>query len=66
MLTARDKYVELDTGEREYYDVVADPYELRSQIADPACSAPTWIDAHQSGRCSTRRSSVRSWTCSLM
>ena len=34
--TVKDKYVELDTGEREYYDLVGDPYELVNQAANPA------------------------------
>ena len=36
MRTATDKYVELETGEREYYDLINDPYELDNLIDDPA------------------------------
>ena len=34
--TVKDKYVELDTGEKEYYDLAADPYELQNQAGNPA------------------------------
>jgi len=37
--TPRWKYVEHSTGERELYDLSADPYELTSRHADPAYSA---------------------------
>lgn len=30
------KYVELDTGEREFYNLAADPYELTNVYCDPA------------------------------
>ena len=39
VLTARWKYVELDTGERELYDRAADPYELRNRAGQPAVAA---------------------------
>lgn len=32
--TAQLKYIEYDTGERELYDLVNDPYELENQIAN--------------------------------
>lgn len=31
-----EKYIELDTGEREFYDLVADPAEMVNQAANPA------------------------------
>ena len=34
--TPTAKYVELDTGEREYYDLVADPRELQNRAGHPA------------------------------
>ncbi|MFM9106221.1 MAG: sulfatase [Chloroflexota bacterium] len=34
-------YVEYDDGEREYYDLVADPYELENQLADWEGRTPT-------------------------
>lgn len=34
--SAAAKYVELDTGERELYDLAADPYELANRAGDPA------------------------------
>ena len=39
--TAGLKYIEYDTGERELYDLVNDPYELENQIgnADPGVLA---------------------------
>jgi arylsulfatase A-like enzyme len=36
--TDRWKYVELGTGERELYDLTADPYELQNRAGDPAYS----------------------------
>jgi N-acetylglucosamine-6-sulfatase len=35
----RWKYVELDTGERELYDEVADPYEMDNRAGEPAVAA---------------------------
>ncbi len=37
--TRRDLYVEHHSGERELYDLVRDPYELRSRHHDPAYAA---------------------------
>ena len=37
--TAKDKYVELDTGEKEYYDLVADPHELVNLLSRPTTAA---------------------------
>lgn len=34
--TTTDKYVELETGENEYYDLVNDPFELNNLSKDPA------------------------------
>jgi len=34
--TPRYKYVEYNTGEKELYDLVADPFELQSRHGDPA------------------------------
>ncbi len=36
--TEVDKYVVYMTGETEYYDLIADPYELQNRAADPAVS----------------------------
>jgi hypothetical protein len=33
------KYVEFDTGERELYDQVADPYELNNRYGEPTLAA---------------------------
>ncbi|MGI9252643.1 MAG: sulfatase family protein [Thermomicrobiales bacterium] len=41
-LRGRDElYVEYDDGEREYYDYLADPYELDNQLADWDGQSPT-------------------------
>jgi arylsulfatase A-like enzyme len=37
--TTRYVYVEHTSGERELYDLVADPYQLQSRHADPAFAA---------------------------
>ena len=34
--TVTHKYVEYDTGERQLFDLVADPYELTNLAGDPA------------------------------
>jgi arylsulfatase A-like enzyme len=36
--TEGDKYVVYATGESEYYDLIADPYELQNLVTDPAVS----------------------------
>ena len=37
--TSTDVYIEYSTGEREYYDLVDDPYQLVSRHADPRTAA---------------------------
>jgi arylsulfatase A-like enzyme len=37
--TERDKYVYYATGERELYDLSADPYEMQNRAGDPAYAA---------------------------
>jgi hypothetical protein len=36
MRTMRFAYIELATGERELYDLAADPYQLTNVVGDPA------------------------------
>jgi arylsulfatase A-like enzyme len=36
VVTDRYKYIEYDTGEKELYDLAADPYELANHAGDPA------------------------------
>ncbi len=39
ILDGRFKYIEYDTGEVEFYDLIADPFELDSLTRDPAYDA---------------------------
>ncbi len=48
--TPRYVYVEYDTGDRELYDLQADPYELDNRVADPAMAQVELDLAVQLGR----------------
>ena len=63
--TARHTYIEYGTGERELYDLAADPFQLANlaRTADPACCWTPWPSGWRSSRTAPRRTAVRSRIC---
>ncbi len=54
-------YVEYETGEREYYDYLADPWELDNQLADWDGHVPS-LDPEKAAQLASRLAAFRSCT----